>query len=399
MDSGGDFVVTWSQYEVSSEIPVETNDENSNEVSNPETSVRLDIRGQRYNANGSKRGSEFVVNSNSSTGQFNISPSVAMDSDGDFVVAWSSGGGQQGKYEDIHIQRYNNRGNKQGSEILIEATTSQSLGQPAVAMDADGDFVVSWTQGSEEPNATSVRFQRYNQNGVPQGTVTPVSNTPDERQFNPAIGINDSGGFVISWMSGSNSNYNIYAQAYAMDGTSLSSDTQVNTMVLQNAGQNIIVNRSQPSVAMDNIGNFVVSWASGTENTSTVFAQQFNSTAQKQGQELLLNDNTSAFAAFADVAMDSDGDFIVSWSESGSEGKYGFGTESDIFAKRYNNAGVFQEEIVGIDSQLSANLPAVAMDDDGDVAFAWQGREGENTEFEKYSIYTRRYQLNITEPE
>ncbi len=119
---------------------------------------------------------------------------------------------------------------------------------------------------------------------------------------------------------------------------------------------------------------------------------------QKQGPELSVSNNTTFFASSADVAMDSDGDFIVSWSEREEGSKYGINNSNSIYAKTYSSTGAFIEKISDIESQLTASSSSVALDDDGDVAFAWQGRDEESNGIEKYSIYTRRYKLNLIQP-
>ena len=72
-------------------------------------------------------GSEFLIATSA------YSRGVAMDADGDFVVTWATQSG-------IYAQRYNVNGIAIGSEFLVN-TSAYSRG---VAMDADGDFIVTW---------------------------------------------------------------------------------------------------------------------------------------------------------------------------------------------------------------------------------------------------------------
>ena len=68
-------------------------------------------------------GSEFRVNTYTNRSQYD--PSVAMDSDGDFVVSWQSYG-QNGYYGyiDIYAQRYDNSGVAQGAEFRVNTYTT-----------------------------------------------------------------------------------------------------------------------------------------------------------------------------------------------------------------------------------------------------------------------------------
>src|SRR5687768_10593422 len=90
-------------------------------------------------------GPEFPVNSYNF--EFQAVPAVAMDADGDFVVAWESlGQDEAGTYDQptagVYAQRYNAAGVRQGPEFRVNTTTTNAQQAPAVAMDDSGDFVV-----------------------------------------------------------------------------------------------------------------------------------------------------------------------------------------------------------------------------------------------------------------
>lgn len=72
------------------------------------------------------------------------SQSVAMASNGDFVVTWSSLG-QDGDGGGVYGQRYRASGATQGAEFRINATTAGDQRSPAVAMANDGKFTVAWS--------------------------------------------------------------------------------------------------------------------------------------------------------------------------------------------------------------------------------------------------------------
>ncbi|MDH3597986.1 MAG: hypothetical protein OEM93_24380, partial [Rhodospirillales bacterium] len=143
MDRDGDSVLVWQ--------------------SNSQDGFLYGIYAQRYDALGVARGGEFRVNV--TTAGVQEFPDVAMDDDGNFVVVWESY--QGGASYDIYARRYDAAGTAQGGEFRVNATTAGDQRYPAVAMDADGDFVVAW-QGSDG-NADGVHAQRYDAAGVAQG--------------------------------------------------------------------------------------------------------------------------------------------------------------------------------------------------------------------------------------
>jgi hypothetical protein len=82
-------------------------------------------------------GTETRVNSQSPNEQ--STPDVAVDTDGNFVVAWQSWN-QDGSGWGVYGQRYDALGNTVGSEFRVNTTTSDDQHTPSVAMVPDGRF-------------------------------------------------------------------------------------------------------------------------------------------------------------------------------------------------------------------------------------------------------------------
>ncbi len=93
-----------------------------------------------------------------------------MDADGDFVVTWVSDG-QDGSGWGIYAQRYNAAGVAEGAEFLVNTVTSSNQSSPAIAMDADGGFVVTWQSFVQDGSGYGIYAQRYNNAaGFPRAT-------------------------------------------------------------------------------------------------------------------------------------------------------------------------------------------------------------------------------------
>ena len=86
-------------------------------------------------------GAEFLINTHTSNNQ--QSPSVTSLADGGFVVTWMSYN-QDGSSWGIYGQRYAADGAASGSEFLINTHTSSNQQSPSVTSLADGGFVVTW---------------------------------------------------------------------------------------------------------------------------------------------------------------------------------------------------------------------------------------------------------------
>ena len=82
-----------------------------------------------------------------------------MDPDGDFVIAWYSFGSSNGDDDrfSIQSQRYAADGARIGNEFRVNSYTDDGQLWPAVAMDSHGDFVVAWTDYRDDLGDTSSR--------------------------------------------------------------------------------------------------------------------------------------------------------------------------------------------------------------------------------------------------
>jgi len=102
------------------------------------------IQGRRYDSNGLSIGFQGQVNSFTFGDQ--KGPEVAAVPGGGFVVVWHSFGsdGNDRDGYSIHGQRYESDGDPVGGEFQVNTYTTTNQKYPAVATDAEGDFVVVW---------------------------------------------------------------------------------------------------------------------------------------------------------------------------------------------------------------------------------------------------------------
>ena len=150
MNSRGDFVAAWYEYGAAA--------------------GDADVYARRFDASGVPQGEAFRVNT--STPGIQGDPSVAIDDAGDFVISWTSGGpyaGTQGY--DVYARRYDAAGNPQGDGFRVNTTTQGDQGSSGVAIDQDGDFVITWaSNGSEGVNTIrGIVAQRYDSSGARRG--------------------------------------------------------------------------------------------------------------------------------------------------------------------------------------------------------------------------------------
>ncbi|GAI58892.1 unnamed protein product, partial [marine sediment metagenome] len=117
---------------------------------------------------------EFRVNSYTTSFQRDVD--IAMDAAGSFVVVWDSYG-QDGDSGGIFGQRFGADGNSIGSEFQINTGTAGNQKVPAVAMNAVGNFVVTWQ--SKDGNDWDIFAQRFDANGLPLGDELTINSYTD----------------------------------------------------------------------------------------------------------------------------------------------------------------------------------------------------------------------------
>ncbi len=315
---------------------------------------------------------EFRVNTFTNSNQF--SSSVATDSVGNYVVVWTSTG-QDGSGLGVYAQRYNRFGIPQGAEFRVNTPTigdqkTAGFGR-AVAMNNDGSFVVTWA--GQDANGFGIFAKRFDANGVAQGSEFQVNTFTTGAQDEPAIAVDNNGNFLISWQSNGQdgSALGVYARRYDASGNPLSGEFRANTFTNNN--------QFTPSVAMDDSGDAIIVWASRGQDGSFegVYAQRYNSAGSVVGPEFRVNTTTNQDQEGPSVAMDPDGDFVVTWSSWIQDGSlYG------IYAQRYNSAGLAQGSEVRVNTYTNSHQvwSQVGIADNGNYVITWNsfGQDGSN---------------------
>jgi hypothetical protein len=226
------------------------------------------IFGQRYAAAGTPLGPEFQVNSY--TTQSQIDPSVAVAPSGNFLVAWS-GAFQDGSVNGVFAQRYDSSGTPAGPEFRVNTFTSLYQERPEVLADGSGNFVVVW-ESWQDGSSFGIFGQRYAASGMPLGPEFRVNTTTSNYQLFPAGAVDAGGNFVVTWSSlgQDGSGYGVFGQRYAVNGMPLGSEFRVNSAT--------VGNQAGSSVAASPSGTFVVLWSSALQDGSVrgVYGQRYD---------------------------------------------------------------------------------------------------------------------------
>ena len=247
-------------------------------------------------------GGEFQVNAYATGNQ---SGSVAMNASGQFLVTWGSAG-QDGSESGIFARRYNASGTAQAAEFQVNAYTGGDQFGPVAGMEADGDFVIAWVDDSRDGQSAGVFARRFDSSGTPKAPDFQVNTRTVSYQEEAEIAVSGDGRFVVVWLSSNQdgSDYGVFARRFNAAGVPQANEFQVNSFT-QGPQFELDVGSSVN-------GGFVVAWKSSEFQDDGVFARRFDSGGNPQATAFRV-DLVNQSALSVAVGMGGEGEFVISW--------------------------------------------------------------------------------------
>ncbi|MCU7815842.1 MAG: DUF4347 domain-containing protein, partial [Candidatus Thiodiazotropha sp. (ex Rostrolucina anterorostrata)] len=325
-------------------------------------------------------GSETLVNQTTTGDQithYDSGNQVASDAAGNFVVVWADGNSG-----DVYGRLYDAAGTAQGNEFRVNTYTTNTQFEAAVAMDDGGNFMVTWNSTNQDGSGYGVYAQRFDASGTTQGSEFLVNQTTTNNQGGASVAADGSGNFIVTWSSytTANNSFDVYARQYNAAGNPLGGEFLVNTTTSDH--------QQHSAVAADDSGNFVVVWESYSQDGSGwgTYAQRFDAAGVAQGSEFIINTTTANEQRTPEIAMAGNGEFVVAW-ESHSQDGSGWG----IYARRFDAVGNAQSGEIQVNTTTAdeQDLPGVAMDDSGNFIVTWESRDQDATG--TYGVYARQF--------
>jgi len=188
-------------------------------------------------------------------------PSVASDSNGNFVVVWMDE--REGDYA-IYGQRFTSEGLPIGANFRISQFTTEENAAPAIAMNAEGKFVITWVQGDD------IYARLFDENGNPISSAFKINDDIAHMHASPSVTFLDIGMFVITWQDTRNGTWapDIFGQLYFGDGTPFLSNFIVND---HTGGE-----QGFPSVSISEFEEtYTITWMDKRNGNFDIYAQSF----------------------------------------------------------------------------------------------------------------------------
>ncbi|MCX7400303.1 MAG: DUF2341 domain-containing protein [Planctomycetales bacterium] len=354
-DNSGNYIVVWS--------------------SNSQDGSGWGVYARRFNANGQPLTGEFRINSVTSDNQ--RWASVAADSKGNFVITWTSTN-QDGTGQSVYARRYSAAGVALSGEFVVNTTTTGIQKNSAISMNSAGQFIIAW-QGEGPGDSSGVFFRRYAANGTAIDTTDKRANASSTgTQINPGVAIDGTGNIVVLWQDSAK----LYFQRIltsesdinSMSGTWSTARVQIDSMVSTS---------DVPALAMDAAGNFTVAFREQT-NLPGIWVKGFNANGTTKYASFQA---ASGSATSPSLAMAADGQFVLSWQNTGD------GDGTGIYARKYlangsANGAAFQ---VNQDTTGNQTQSSLTMIDPDNFVVVWSGASATDTS----GISVRQYGTGI----
>jgi len=303
MDAAAGFVAVWQG-------PGKTKDD------------KEDIFARRYDPNGLPLGNEFAVNSLTADRQ--IYPAAAAGGDGRFVIVWESINVPRDGVRSVLARVYDGSGAALGPQFAVSDESSDGR-YPDVAADPNGNFAITWLK---DASSNSIMVRLFDACGTAVTEAVTVNDTTLSSLTKPAIAMDAEGFFVVTWdgdprLAGQD---DIHARLYEPNAEPLGGQFRVNT---ETAGA-----QQYPAVAMNGSGEFVIVWESKPDpdvNERDIFAKRYNPFSVAVGGESTVNTYIEGNQRNAAVAMRDDGSFVTAWQSDEQDGSgFGIFAETDL---------------------------------------------------------------------
>lgn len=214
-----------------------------------------------------------------------------------------------------------------------------------------------------------------------------VNTYTTNKQELPKVAMDSVGNFVVTWQSENQFNSNSALDIYAQRYNSVGIP-QGSEFKVNSYTTN---NQKDPSIAMDSSGNFIIVWTSNNQTNSNfgddIYGQKYNSLGIPQGSEFRISTTSTNSRSRPIVAMGSVGNFVVVWNSV-------IGTYNNIYAKRYNNGSpYFSDFKINSSTTTEQYLPSVSMNSDNKFIVTWSSFEQNSS---SYDIHAKRYSSDGT---
>jgi hypothetical protein len=350
-DGNGDFFAVWRD--------TRTND--------------YQVYAQRVDRNGNNLWTTDIRVGSTNTDEWD--PSIAVDTTGRALVVWADG---RNGASDIYAQGLDAQGNRLWtSDMQVNSNDNGTVVQnsPSVAIDSAGNFFVAW---QDNRNGGDIVAQKLDLNGnrLWLSEVRVNSDVGTAAQSNPVIAVSGNG-VVVAWIDKRNGDYDIFAQKLTNSGAKVwANDIRVNSDISTTS-------QRFPDIAADSSGNTVVVWADRRNANSDIYGQKLGPTGNKLWASDVRIDSDSETLSQVDASITIDGSsnaYIV-WLDERSGYWDTYAQKLNSNGSKQWVTDVRINSNIGTVYQMSPiGAPAIVTDALGDIFAVWIDRRNGNND-------------------
>jgi len=324
--------------------------------------VELIVNGQRYRLGTLHWKYPTSLTDNiSPDGQNANSPKVAMDNKGNAIITWSQ---SDGSHTQTFKSEYRNGIWTNPSSLSDNISLDgQDIYGTRVAMDNNGNAIIAWYQSD---GANTQVFKSEYRGGAWTNPINLIDNISPNGQnvYDVGVAMDNNGNAIITWRQYDGSYYRIFKSEYR-------GGVWTNPVLLTDNISPGGTTAYDPQVAMDDNGNAIITWRQSDGANYQIFMSEYRNGVWTNPTSLTDNISPDGQSAFGpQVAMDNNGNAIITWYQSN-------GTNEHIYKSEYRG-GVWHHPTDLTDSisqdvwSANASFPQVAMDDNGNAIITWQ---------------------------
>ena len=350
MDSGGNAMAVWSQYD-----------------------------GQYYSIyanyfDGSAwSGAELIETTNTGHAQ---KPQVAMDGEGKAIAVWQQTSGIWVNYFDPGAE---GNGDEEGTGKWGTAVPigSDKVDSPQIAMNNDGKAMVVWSRQQSFPYDIYADYY----DGTSWSGAKVIDSNDDGNAYSPQIAIDADGNAIAVWQQYNGFRYNVWANYFDVvtEEEAAADEEAVNEWGIAYLIENYNTGDAvMPQIAMNGAGTAMAIWSQSDGSRYNIWTKFFNGTSWDTAE--LLEADDVGDASLPQIAMDANGNAMAVWLQFD-------GMQYSLYANYFDRISWDDAELLETDNAGDADVPRISMDSTGHAMAVWLQFDGM-----QYSVYANGFQ-------
>ncbi|PIZ70590.1 hypothetical protein COY07_06455 [Candidatus Peregrinibacteria bacterium CG_4_10_14_0_2_um_filter_43_11] len=200
-------------------------------------------------------------------------PDIAMNKNGDIVIVWQE---KRGKDYDVYAVKTHASHNVLERPFQVNTYSVNSQKQPQITMNENGDFTVIWESFGQDGSGSGIYGQQFTDKGEKSGSEFLINTTREHNQNEANISMNNAGEFVVTWLSDLKlrGTRGVFLQKFNATGNLVGKETRVDTNEYK--VKDDYAGLSKPNVAITNEKKVMVAWQMMNNETWNIYKRNFD---------------------------------------------------------------------------------------------------------------------------